>query len=40
MLLNASRGGRFNPPFSFPMLYTAIGIQRAKAEFIQSAVVY
>jgi RES domain-containing protein len=37
MLLNASRGGRFNPPISFPMLYTSISVQGVKAEFIKSA---
>ncbi len=37
MLLNAARGGRFNPPISFPMLYTSLTVQGAKAEFIKSA---
>jgi len=40
MLPNASRGGRFNPAFSFPMLYTSISVQGAKAEFIKSARIY
>ena len=37
MLLNAAHGGRFNPPISFPMLYTSLNAQGAKAEFIKSA---
>lgn len=37
VLLNASRGGRFNPPMSFPMLYTSMTVIGAKAEFIKSA---
>lgn len=40
MLPNASRGGRFNPAFSFPMLYTSISVRGAKAEFIKSTRAY
>ncbi len=37
MALNALRGGRFNQRFSFPMLYTALSVHGAKAEFVKSA---